>query len=108
MTCWPNGRRAGRIAEASPAVTAQLDAGTKPVGASAPTPAQSPVRSPRLDVVGVLDCVRDQVGFSAPAIVAGSEVTVPDAAGPEGLVAAGFPADVAAGITAYATALAND
>jgi hypothetical protein len=98
-----------RIAETSPAVTAQLDAGTKPFDASAPTACSVVMFDQRGSTSWVyLDCVRDQVGFSAPAIVAGSAVTIPGTAGTEGLVAAGFPAEVAAGITAYATALAND
>lgn len=98
-----------RIAETSLAVTAQLDAGTKPAGASPPTTCSVVLFDHRGSTSWVyLGCVRDQVGFSAPAIVAGSEITIPGPAGPEGLVTAGFPADVAPGITAYATALAND
>lgn len=98
-----------RIAEASPAVTAQLDAGTKPADASAPTTCSVVMFDQRGPTSWVyLDCVRDQVGFSAPAIVAGSEITIPGPTGTEGLVAVGFPADVAAGITAYAAALTMD
>ena len=98
-----------RIAETSPAVTAQLDAGTKPAGASTPTTCSITLFDQRGSTSWVyLGCVRDQVGFSAPAIVAGSEITIPGPAGTQGLVGAGFPADAAARITAYAAALAND
>lgn len=90
-----------RIAETSPAVTDQFDVGTKPADASAPTAcsivmfADSGPRS-----WAYLDCVLDQVGFSAPAIVEVSDSTLPGSSGPEGLVARGFPAAAAAGATA--------
>ncbi len=98
-----------RIAETSPEVTAQLDAGTKPAGAEQPTTCSIVLFAQSGSTSWVyLGCVRDQVGFSSPAIVEGSEITIPGPTGTEGLVAAGFPADAATGVTAYATALAND
>ena len=98
-----------RIAETRPAVTAQFDAGTNPTGAEQPTTCSIVLFAQSGSTSWVyLGCVRDHAGFSAPAIVEGSEMTIPGATGNEGLVAAWFPADTATRITAYATALAND